>query len=633
MTSISCDGIRLSFGAETILEDISFSLNEGDKLGIVGVNGAGKSSLFKIITGEYTADSGNCFISKDKHIGVLDQHLGLDQDKSVMEETLEIFSELIRQEAELEDLRNRIERGENALADRYAVLQDQFTHGGGYEFRGRCRGMLVRFGFDESYWNMPVCALSGGQKTRLALARLLLKEPDILMLDEPTNHLDTDTLFWLEDYLRSYRKTVLLISHDRYFLDRVTDKILEIEYGRSKLYHGNYTAYVTQKAADREIQERHYKNQQREIARIEAYIEQQRRWNRERNIIAAESREKQLAKMERVEKPADLPDSIRMRFTKSGESGNDVLTARGIYLGYPGKPLLDGADFLIKKRERVIITGPNGCGKSTLIKLLAGKSEPLRGILEFGYNVTIGYYDQENQNLNDDNTVLEELWSAYEGLTQTEIRSALALFLFKGDDIQKKVGVLSGGERARLTLTKLILSRMNLLILDEPTNHLDINSREALEKALLDFDGTIIAVSHDRYFMDKLATRIFAFNVERERSLCDFRGSYSEFLTYRKAFEASAPGVEEQIPISASKERYLETKRSNAEQRRYERRVRLTRESIAETEAAIEKIDEEMNGEAAVDYPRLAELYEKKQAMEEKLMQLYEEWEELSPEE
>ncbi|MFA6949042.1 MAG: ABC-F family ATP-binding cassette domain-containing protein, partial [Eubacteriales bacterium] len=573
MIALSCDNISLSFGVEVILDKISFSINDGDKLGIVGVNGAGKSSLFKIITGEYSSDGGDVFISKDKSVGVLDQYIGFESENTLLSEMENSFPALLADEARLSELHGQIEvnsasgKVDDELIARYTSLSDKFTRDGGYEFRGRCKGILKNLGFDENFWYNRISSLSGGQKTRLALARLLLREPDILMLDEPTNHLDIDALFWLENFLKNYRKTVLVVSHDRYFLDSVTNKILDVENHHAKLYNGNYTRYMEQKRADREIQERHYKNQQAEITRIEAYIEQQRRWNRERNIIAAESRQKLLDKMERVERPKSLPDAIRLRFNKSGESGNDVLTVKHLCKAYPAKILFYDVNFLIKKNEHVFITGQNGCGKSTLIKMLAEMSEPDNGSVEYGYNVTVGYYDQENQNLDDSKTVIDELWDTYPSLTQTEIRNALALFLFRGDDILKPVSILSGGERARLTLCKLILAKMNLLILDEPTNHLDINSREALEGALEAFDGTIIAVSHDRYFINKLSTRILDFNAVEDGRIFDYRGSYREYIDYKneRLIKDNSAGADN--AASASKEQYLNAKKAQSDKR------------------------------------------------------------------
>lgn len=636
MISISCDNLSLSFGIDTILESVSFSLNDGDKLGIVGVNGAGKSTLFRLITGEYHADSGAVYVAKDKTVGLLEQNTGLQSDRSVYEEMLLSFPALRRMEDRIASLEAAIAAYEtenkphdeafDRLVASFAEQSEAFEAEGGYSYKNRIRAMLTQLGFGEDLWSIPIDKLSGGQKTRLALVRLLLQEPDILMLDEPTNHLDIDTLTWLEEHLRSYKKTILVVSHDRYFLDKIATKILEIEHKRGTLYNGNYSSYQEQKIKNREIEEKHYQNQQREIARIEAYIEQQRRWNRERNIIAAESRQKQLDKMVKLDRPTAAPDKIRLQFSKSGESGNDVLELNRLSKSYPGKPLFSDVSAMIRKHDHVFVYGPNGCGKSTLLKIIMDRVTPDRGDYEYGYNVTVGYYDQEQQELDEENTVLEELWSSYENLTQTEIRNTLALFLFRGDDIEKKVSVLSGGEKARLTLAKLILSKMNVLILDEPTNHLDIPSREALENALLSFDGTIIAVSHDRYFIKKLANRIFDLSAH---TLFDFRGTYEEYLAYRelKKNEAAAADAFGTVPetVSAGKEQFLKNKADAAQRRREERARKKTAEAIAKTEAEIEEIDTEMAGEAAMDYKRLSELQIRKDELEEALLLLYEE--------
>lgn len=627
MISVNCENLSLSFGAETVLENVSFALNEGDKLGIIGVNGAGKSSLFAMITGKYQPTSGEVFISKGKTVGILEQNIEYDSSRTILDEAINTFSDLLETEKELENLRMISEQtGSEADAKRYADCQESFTSGGGYEFRGRCRGILKKLSLPEALWDKPVSSLSGGQKTRLSLACLLLRDPDIILLDEPTNHLDTDALFWLESYLKASRKTILVISHDRYFLDSVVNRILEIENKKSRIWNGNYTGYVNQKAIDREIQERHYVNQQREIKRIEAYIGQQRRWNRERNIIAAESRQKLLDKMERVERPEALPDRIRMTFDSSGESGNDVMSVRGLAKSYPGKVLFDSVSFEVKKHDRLFICGKNGCGKSTLIKILAGRISPDSGFASLGYNVKIGYYDQENQDLHPNNTVIDELWNAYPTMTETTVRNALALFLFRGDDILKKVSVLSGGEKARLTLARLMLSKMNLLILDEPTNHLDINSREVLENALSGFDGTIIAVSHDRYFINKLATRILDFGAESEHHLFAFEGGYGEYLDYRRRYLTSPEEeAKKEAVVTASKEQYLNAKREQAEIRKSERRLKNLKDGIAATESRISEIGEEMTVCDPYDHVKLAGLEKEQTELEDRLLSMYEE--------
>lgn len=638
MISLSVSNLTLNFGVDTILEGISFAAEEGDKLGIVGVNGSGKSTLFRLIKGEYSPDEGSVFIAKDKTIGMLEQDdtfkttteiEGAEVGSTVLEQMYAAFPDLYRMEARLAELQIELERRtdhENQeymrLANEFTQMNQKFISDGGLHYKSRCVSFLNRLGFPEQYHGMSVTKLSGGQRTRLALARLLSSEPDILMLDEPTNHLDTDTMMWLEGHLAAYKKTVLLVSHDRYFLDRVTNKILEIEHLHAKLYNGNYSRYIEQKEADRTTYEKHYKLQQREIARIEAYIAQQRAWGRERNIIAAESREKALARMDKLEKPKAAPKSIRFEFTGSGESGNEVLNVRDLRMGFGNRMLFSNMNYLIKKRERVFIAGANGCGKSTLIKILLGQIEPLDGLIEFGYNVTIGYYDQENQNLDSDKTVLDELWDAYGSMTQTEVRNVLALFLFRGDDIEKKVAVLSGGERARLTLAKLILSKMNLLILDEPTNHLDINSREALETALSDFDGTIIAVSHDRYFASKLATRVI--EIGDEGKIRDFRGSYEEYLTSKLSTAGEFDSSEADTAELSSKDQYLSQKQEAAEIRKKQKQKEATKKEIKSLEHELVEIQDELFGDAASDYQRAAELEDRRIIIEDRLMQLYE---------
>jgi len=640
MISISASGLTLRFGVDTILEGVTFAAEENDKIGIVGVNGCGKSTLFKLIKGEYAADDGAVHIAKDKTVGFLEQddtfkattHVnGAAVGDTVLEQMYAGFPELYSMEARLAELEEELQNQSGIdpegdaymrIANEFSNVNHKFIEDGGLHYKSRCVSFLVRLGFDEAYHSMPVTKLSGGQRTRLALARLLSSEPDILMLDEPTNHLDTDTMMWLEGHLALYKKTVLLISHDRYFLDRVTNKILEIEHTRSKLYVGNYSKYTALKSKNREDYEKDYRLQQREIARIEAYIAQQRAWGRERNIIAAESREKALARMVKIEKPKADPKSIRFTFTGSGESGNEVLTVRDLKMGFGQRMLFSDMNFLIKKREKVFISGANGCGKSTLIKLLLDQLEPLKGMIEFGYNVTIGYYDQENQNLNPDKTVLDELWDSYTSMTQTEIRNMLALFLFTGDDIEKKVSVLSGGERARLTLAKLILSKMNLLILDEPTNHLDIHSREALETALSDFDGTIIAVSHDRYFASKLATRVI--EIDASGKIRDYRGTYSEYLESKQSPAATQSAADE----SSSKDQYMAQKQEAAQTRKSQRKKEAAKREIAELEKKLIQIQEDLFGEAATDYQKLMELEDEKITIEDRLLGLYEEEEE-----
>ncbi len=643
MLAISINDLSLSYGTTPILKSVSFSLEENDKLGIIGVNGCGKSTLFRLILGEEEPTSGEVYISKGKTVGVLTQEGAFDSEegeRNVLDRMYEAFRHLLSMEERLTVLEGRLSEGRAEDIREYTDLHDRYVREGGLEFRGRCVSILQKLGFDRAAMEQSVATLSGGQRTRLALAIELSREPDILMLDEPTNHLDIATLAWLESFLVSYPKCVMVISHDRYFLDRVTNKTLAIEHHRAKLYQGGYTKSMEQRRIDKEIAERHWKNQQREIARQQAYIAEQRAWNGRRNIIAAESRQKLLDKMERVERPQNAPKSIRMRFSESLASGNDVLDVRGLSMGYAERTLFENLSFLVKRQERVLIIGPNGCGKSTLIKLILGKLAPVSGVIESGYNVEIGYYDQENQNLTPENSVLDELWNAYPTMTETEVRNTLALFRFVGEDVFKSVSVLSGGERARLTLAKLILSRMNLLVLDEPTNHLDIDSREALESALEQFDGTIVTVSHDRYLIDKLATRILEIKPGDAfvGDLLDFHvdragQAYTELQEYKAAriAEREASGT---VVSSASaspgtgKEQYLKNKQAASDARKKKAQLERLRRECEELEAELEQIDEELFGSAAADYLRAAELDARKSEVEERLMEIYEALEE-----
>ena len=647
MIAISTENLSLSFGTTPILTGVSFALDEGDRVGVIGENGCGKSTLFKLLLGELEADEGRVYISKGKSVGILRQDdafadfSGESGDSTALEIMYRSFPELLNMESRLTELEaalasdgNDGDRTHESLVAEYTALNERFIAEGGLEFRGRCASTLIGLGFDKDSMSRPFSTFSGGQRTRLALSRELCREPDILLLDEPTNHLDLETLAWLESFLSTYKKCVMVISHDRYFLDRVTNKTLCIENHKAKLYSGGYTKSMEQRRIDREIWERHYKNQQKEIARQEAYIAQQRAWNRERNIIAAESRLKLLEKMERVERPDAVAKGIKFGFSSSIASGNDVMTLRSLGFAYrAASPLFENVSLTVKRGDRLFLVGPNGCGKSTLIKILVEKLRPTSGHLEIGYNVNVGYYDQENQNLNTAETVLEELWSTYPSLTELEIRNTLARFKFKGEDVYKLVGELSGGERARLTLSKLILSDVNLLVLDEPTNHLDIDSREALEEAILGFDGTVIAVSHDRYFLGKLATRMLDFSGNGSLDTTDIPvykagEGYEELLRDRQRRAELASGNTSgatERTVSVGKEQYLQNKQRAADERREKNRIKRLGDEAARLEAEIEKIDTEMSGDAAYDYVRLAELDKRKTEAEERLLEIYEE--------
>ena len=644
MVILSTTDLSLHFGTTTVLENISFSINEGDRLGIIGVNGAGKTSLFRLITGEYTADTGAVYVSKGKEIGLLAQNADLNDDisgESAIEHMYLAFPKLLTMESRLEEITNELANRTDTdspsyirLTEEFSELTHKFNADGGHYFRGKCKSLLEKMGFDEHMQQMHISKLSGGERTRLALARLLAAEPDILMLDEPTNHLDVETIQWLETFLATYKNTVMVISHDRYFLDRVTTKTLHIERHAAKLYNGNYTKAQKQREEDREAELKKYNQQQKEIARVEAMIEQQRRWGQEHNFVTIRAKENYIKHMDKVEKPAEALKSIRLSFQSAPAGGNDVIMAEDLAKSFGEKKIFEKISFLIRRGERVFFAGPNGCGKSTLMKVLVGKLQPDAGYVELGANIHAAYYDQENQNLDEKSTVLDELWNAYPHLTEYNIRSTLALFLFGYEETQKLVSDLSGGERARLTLAKLILSKVNLLILDEPTNHLDIESREALENALSAFEGTIVCVSHDRYFIEKLATKIIeilppdfpAATFTFTPTAAD-ENAYEAYRVKRELIfspEAALVADEAPAPVSNSKEDYLQKKKEAADKRKNERQMAAWRKEMEELEAELVAVTDELYGDAASDYMRAAELDERKTTIEDRLLQLYE---------
>lgn len=575
MIVLGCDSITLSFGSEVVLDNLTFSVNDGDRLGIVGANGAGKTSLFRVIRDEVNY-TGNVFISSGSTIGILYQNPIVESENTLFDELMSVFHDKMENDYEI------------------------------YDYKYQVDTILHKLGFADEDFTKKISSFSGGQKTRVALGKLLLIKPDILLLDEPTNHLDVDTLYWLEDYLASFRSTIIVISHDRYFLDKVATKILDIENGKGKLYNGNYSSYVTQKAKDREIQQHHYENQQKEIKRIEDFITLQHKWNREHNIVAAESRQKYLDRMEKIDAPNALPELIRLSFDAGRESGNDVLSVSKLSKSFDTKTIFENLNFQVRKGEFVFITGKNGSGKSTLMKILNGRLTPTSGRVYWGYNVSIGYYDQENQNLNPANTVLDEMSEYYRTHTLTQVRSALAQFLFKGDDVNKSVSVLSGGEKARLTLAKLILRKNNVLVLDEPTNHLDIGSKEALENALSEYKGTLIAVSHDRYFIQKLSTRMI--------NISDYAAMSGEIQE-----------EEQKNEVTDAKIAYEEAKKAASDKRKMETARKRAAEQIVVLEKRLEEIEELLTlEENQADYVKLSELDSEKTSIEETLLECYE---------
>ena len=637
MIALSASGVSLSFGAEVILKDVSFAVNDGERVGIIGVNGAGKTSLFRIISGKCTADGGAVYIQKGHTVGILEQNpdlTALPGGVTCLEYMYTAFPSLLALEAEIKRLEEELSACRDTdesvrLVSSITELNQKYAASGGLEFRQRCRGMLLRLGFEEELINQKIKTLSGGQYTRLALARLLATEPDILMLDEPTNHLDIDALQWLEGFIAGYKKTVLIISHDRYFLDRTTSKTLHIQYGRARLYHGSYSVCKKQQEDECAALEKKYKEQQKEIAKIQANIEFQRRCNREHNFVTIRSKEKQLARMEKIELAPKAPRDIRVRFSLEEESANDVIEAKNLSFSYGTKPLIKDLSFLVRRQERVMFLGPNGSGKSTLMKLINSLVKPDSGKITLGYNIKIGYYDQENRGLSLDKTVFGEMRDEYPDKKDVELRSALALFLFGAEDMEKPISTLSGGERARLTLAKLILKKVNLLIMDEPTNHLDIGSCDALENALMAFDGTIVAVSHDRYFINRIATRIIELDPDRDGGMVDceledYDDAFAEYLRLREIRMKDAKASQPTPKASDSKQDYEQKKRENAERRSLEKKKERALIKIAELEAETERLDEELFGSAATDYVRAGEIDKRKAEIEEELLELYE---------
>jgi len=635
MTILSASGLSLSFGATPILENVTFGINEGEHVGVIGVNGAGKTSLFRLLAGTYTPDGGSVTVLRGKTLGLLEQNTDLTPlgNVSVLDYMISGFPHLL----ELEEEISRVEGAIGGLSSAEAVsagakldaLHRRYAAEGGLEFRARCRSTLLRLGFTEEQIGASVPTLSGGQHTRIALARLLAQEPDILMLDEPTNHLDISALTWLEEFLSSYPKTVLVISHDRYFLDRTTQKTLLVDHRRAVLYPGGYTQAKEQQEKDAESLEHRYKEQQKEIARIRRNIEFQRRCGQEHNFVTIRAKEKQLERMEKIERAPRKGRDVRMAFSSDGGIAGDVLTVKDLTFSYTGTPLLSHLTFAVKRGERTLILGDNGCGKSTLLKLIRGGLVPQAGRITFGERITYGFYDQENRDLTDTNTVFDELRAAYPGKTDGEIRSTLALFLFSGEDVFKSVGSLSGGERARLTLAKLMLKPVSVLILDEPTNHLDIGSREALETAVAAFDGTVIAVSHDRYFIDRVATRIVELDRAAEGGVTEYpvgdaESAYAEYLRLRAAAREETKTQPTPAPVSRQKELFEANRRAAAEARSQAKRRERAEMRIPEIENELAALETELYTTASRDYVRAGEIEKRKAELEEELLALYE---------
>ncbi|WP_042197992.1 ABC-F family ATP-binding cassette domain-containing protein [Paenibacillus camerounensis] len=647
---LQATGISKSYGVQSVLDGISLQVNEKERVGLVGVNGAGKSTFLQIIAGEMSFDSGQIHKSKETTVGYLAQNSGLQSDKTIQEEMLAVFAPLIEAENELRQMEADIadpklandEKRYEDLLERYAKRSDWFKDHGGYEMNTRIRSVLHGMGFGEFAPDTPISTLSGGQKTRLALARILLQAPDLLMLDEPTNHLDIETLTWLEDYLRGYAGGILVVSHDRYFLDRLVTTIVEIERHQSRRYTGNYSRYMELKAAEYEIRMKQYEKQQDEISRMEDFV--QRNIVRASTTKRAQSRRKALDKMERIDKPLGDLKKASFSFEPDFMSGKEVLQVRDVAVAFneAASPLFRGASFELRRGETAALIGPNGIGKSTLLQCLTGTREPSAGTVNWGAKVKIAYYDQEQTRLNPRNTVLEELWSEYPMLEEARIRTILGNFLFSGEDVLKKIAALSGGEKARVALSKLMLRGANMLILDEPTNHLDLVSREVLESALIDFEGTLLFISHDRYFLNKMAERVLELH---PAGIDQYLGNYDDYIDKKKELEAIA--LEEAGLIAAKAARIAESealdkgsassfeadKAAKREERNRQRRISELEEAIARLEEEIAVIEIEMTKpEVYQDYMALQQHETDLKNKKEQLAGRFDEWEQLADE-
>lgn len=640
---LACQKITKAFGGDTVLNDINFLINEGEKAALIGINGAGKTTLLKIITGEYEADSGEVVLQKGASMGYLSQVIDVTSHRTIYEEMLDAKKEIINMEQKIHALEQDISRlsGEELekTMENYSRLTDRFEKANGYAWKSEIVGVLKGLGFTESEFDTPIHTLSGGQKTRVALSRILLTQPDIILLDEPTNHLDMEAIRWLETFLSNYRGAVLIVSHDRYFLDRVVSKVIEIEGGNSQTFLGNYSQYAEKKKAQRDAQMKLYLNQQQEIKHQEEVITKLRSFNREKSIRRAESREKMLDKIERVEKPVVLNSRMRISLEPEVISGNDVLTIENLSKSFENKPLFRNLNLSIQRGEVVGLLGANGTGKTTLLKIINRHLRPDSGKIHYGAKVSIGYYDQEQHVLNDEKTIFDEISDAYPKLTNTRIRNVLAAFLFTGDRVFQKIGTLSGGEKGRVSLAKLMLSNANFLILDEPTNHLDIQSREILEDAINDYEGTVFYVSHDRYFINQTATRILDLSPE---GIVNYKGNYTYYLEQKEAGNIAADSesvadikAAEETPVSStsSKEDWKRSREEAARQRKRANELKKTEAEISRLEEENEKIKNEMNDpEISSNVSRLMELSTQYEQNEAALLELYDKWEELSEE-
>lgn len=620
MNVLDVQNLTLSFGENTLFSNLSFDVQDKEKVGFVGVNGVGKTSLFKVITGEYTPDSGNCFISKNATLGYMQQHTCSD-NKTIWNELVSVFDDLIQTEIELDEINEKLKTDHSKeLLERQSYLTDKFNLNGGLTYKSMTRSALLGLGFGEEDFDKPTSKLSGGQKSKLILAKLLLSKADFLLLDEPTNHLDISAIAWLEDFLKNFNGACLIISHDRYFLDRVTDKTIELENKKIRSYKGNYSEFLVKKAAQQKAVEEKYENDMKEIERLEGIVAQQRQWNREKNIKTAESKEKVI---ERIKAQLVVPDKklekIRFDFTPKCVSGEDVLEVDGLKKSFGNHIVFENASFNVKRGERVFLLGDNGCGKTTLLKILMGDLSRDDGTFKFGASLMTGYFDQVQAKLDLSKSVLDEVWTAYPFMTETKVRNALAAFLFKGEEVYRKLEVCSGGERARVALLKLMLGGYNFLLLDEPTNHLDAFSREELENTLLNYSGTMLIVSHDRYFINKLATRI----VELTPNGCNnFLGNYDDYNEHR--FIAKE---EKQVKEKPKVNDYKLKKERQSNLRKLNTLLKKLEGEIEDTEREIGEFEQKLTD---ASYEELMEYTSKIDSLSTHRDELYEKWEETS---
>ena len=631
---LSCNSISKSFGTDVIIKSCSFNIEDHEKAAIVGINGAGKSTLLKIITGIEPADTGLVTLAKDKTLGYLSQQQNLNSDNTIYDELLSVKQYILDMEAQLRNIENQMKSADDTaletLMKKYSDLNHEFELNNGYAYKSEITGVLKGLGFAEEDFTLNVNTLSGGQKTRVALGRLLLSKPDIILLDEPTNHLDMESISWLENYLLNYSGAVLIVAHDRYFLDKIVSKIIELDNGNATVFSGNYTDYASKKAILRNMQLKEYLNQQREIKHQEEVITKLKQFNREKSIKRAESREKMLNKMEFVDKPEILNDKMDIKLEPNVISGNDVLTVDNLTKGFDGTVLFDNIRFQIKRGERVALIGSNGTGKTTILKLINGIIPADSGSIYLGAKVNIGYYDQEHHVLDPDKTIFDEIRDAYPDLNNTQIRNTLAAFLFTNEDVFKYIKDLSGGERGRVSLAKLMLSNANFLILDEPTNHLDITSKEILENALNSYTGTVLFVSHDRYFINSTATRIIEL---ANKTVVNYIGNYDYYLEKKDILGAKpiTNNTSKSSSSAISKLNWQEEKVKQAQQKKIKNEIKRTEERMALIEAEIEELDN-MYADPAIssDTAKLMEIHTRKEALSKELDELYDKWGELT---